>query len=62
MINQMYQLKKLPSSGYQEQAFAQIKAKNYQQKYLNDGKPIYLIGIDFDAGQKAVARFEWEVA
>ena len=41
-------------------ALEQIKAKNYQEKYLNAGKTIYLIGIDFDSKERNVAGFEWE--
>ncbi|MEA3465082.1 MAG: ATP-binding protein [Thermodesulfobacteriota bacterium] len=42
-------------------ALQQIKDKNYQEKYLADGRSIYLIGIDFDAKKRAVANFDWEV-
>ncbi|MEA3464476.1 MAG: PD-(D/E)XK nuclease domain-containing protein [Thermodesulfobacteriota bacterium] len=41
-------------------ALEQIKTKNYQEKYMNAGKTIYLIGIDFDSAEKNVAGFEWE--
>ena len=41
-------------------ALAQIKAKNYQQKYLSEGKNIYLIGINFCKDEKNISRFEWE--
>ncbi|MCD6533480.1 MAG: PD-(D/E)XK nuclease domain-containing protein [Deltaproteobacteria bacterium] len=36
-------------------ALAQIKARNYQEKYLNQGKSIYLVGIDFDSEEKSVS-------
>ncbi|MEA3465084.1 MAG: PD-(D/E)XK nuclease domain-containing protein [Thermodesulfobacteriota bacterium] len=42
-------------------ALQQIKDKNYQEKYLSDGRTIYLIGIDFDAKERAVANFDWEL-
>ncbi len=41
-------------------ALQQIKDKNYQQKYLDRGKNIYLIGIDFDSKVKNIAKFAWE--
>jgi len=41
-------------------ALEQIKEKNYQQKYLNTGKTIYLIGIDFSSEEKNVSKLEWE--
>ncbi len=33
--------------GTKEEAIAQIKSKKYYEKYLNLGKPIYLIGAEF---------------
>jgi hypothetical protein len=41
-------------------ALAQIKQKQYHLKYTDQGKDIYLIGIDFDSGERNVAGFEWE--
>ncbi len=41
-------------------ALQQIKEKNYQQKYLIEGKNIYLIGIDFSSEKKNISAFEWE--
>jgi hypothetical protein len=43
-----------------EDALIQIKQKNYHQKYLNDGKEIYLIGINFDKEKRNIDKFEWE--
>lgn len=43
-----------------EKALEQIKQKNYQQKYLNKGKAIFLIGIDFNSEEKNISGFEWE--
>ncbi len=40
-------------------ALQQIQAKNYQQKYQNSTKTIYLIGIDFDSEAKNLVGFEW---
>ena len=48
--------------GVKEKALAQIKSRNYAQKYLNENKPIYLVGINFDESEKNIALFEWEGA
>jgi len=42
-------------------ALAQIKEKNYQQKYLHKGKEIILLGINFDKEIKNISKFEWEI-
>jgi len=44
------------------QALSQIKARNYHAKYVNHGKTIYLLGIDFDSQSRNVSEFAWEVA
>ncbi len=41
-------------------ALTQIKEKNYHQKYLNENKEIYLVGIEFDREAKNISSFEWE--
>ncbi|MBN2824291.1 MAG: PD-(D/E)XK nuclease domain-containing protein [Campylobacterales bacterium] len=41
-------------------ALAQIKAKNYHQKYLSDNLPIFLVGIEFDKGERNISKMEWE--
>ncbi|MBZ4644245.1 MAG: hypothetical protein JG767_1854, partial [Deferribacteraceae bacterium] len=46
--------------GQQGEALRQIKERNYAEKYLNEGKQIYLIGIEFSSEQKNVVNFEWE--
>ncbi|WP_282755761.1 ATP-binding protein [Desulfuromonas thiophila] len=43
-------------------ALAQIKERNYQQKYLAEGKKIFLIGIDFDSSARNLSAFAWEGA
>jgi len=43
-----------------ENALAQIKAKNYAQKYMYDNKEIYLVGINFDEDKRNLSGFEWE--
>jgi hypothetical protein len=41
-------------------ALLQIKNKNYHQKYLNENKNIYLVGINFDENSKNIGNFEAE--
>ena len=43
-----------------ENALQQIKEKKYYEKYLNEGKEIYLVGIVFDEDDKNISKFEWE--
>ncbi|MDQ7046608.1 MAG: AAA family ATPase [Sulfurovum sp.] len=43
-----------------ENALAQIKEKNYAQKYLHKGKEIILVGINFDEEVRNISGFEWE--
>lgn len=44
----------------EEEALKQIKTKNYHEKYMNEGKVIYLVGIDFSSQEKNVTGFAWE--
>jgi hypothetical protein len=44
----------------QGNALAQLKAKNYAAKYLAEGRPIYLIGVEFSKEARNIAGFEVE--
>jgi|JI10StandDraft_1071094.scaffolds.fasta_scaffold91817_2 hypothetical protein len=47
-------------SGTKEEALAQIKTKKYYEKYLNKGKDIYLVGVEFkdrNIGEYIVEKF-----
>jgi Holliday junction resolvase-like predicted endonuclease len=44
----------------QEDALAQIKEKNYHQKYINQNKEIYLVGINFDEESRNISDFGYE--
>ena len=44
----------------EKDALKQIKEKNYTQKYLNEDKNIYLLGIEFSKEDKNISKFEWE--
>lgn len=39
---------------------AQLKAKNYAEKYKSRGEPIHLIGIEFSKETRSVVGFEVE--
>ena len=41
-------------------ALEQILAKGYHEKYLNKEKEMYLVGINFDSGEKNISDFAWE--
>jgi Holliday junction resolvase-like predicted endonuclease len=41
-------------------ALKQIKEKKYHEKYLNENKDIYLVGINFSKKEKNISKFEWE--
>ena len=42
-------------------ALKQLKEKNYAQKYINQNREIYLIGISFDSKERNIKEFEWEI-
>jgi len=54
------EFKALDKNAKQGTALAQIKAKNYQQKYINRAKPVYLIGMEFDKQQRNLSFFAVE--
>ena len=43
-----------------ETALEQIKQKKYYEKYLNENKEIFIIGICFDSKEKNITQFEWD--
>ncbi|MCK9475338.1 MAG: ATP-binding protein [Candidatus Muirbacterium halophilum] len=43
-------------------ALKQIKEKKYHQKYVDSGKQIMLIGIEFDKNEKNISKIEYETA
>jgi len=42
----------------QGRAIEQVRQKNYHQKYMGEGKNIYLIGIDFSSAEKNISSFD----
>ena len=43
-----------------EPAIKQIKEKKYYEKYINEGKTIYIIGINFDSKEKNISSYAFE--
>ena len=43
-----------------EAAIEQIKTKKYCEKYANDGRDIYMIGMSFDSEQRNIIEFDWQ--
>lgn len=43
-----------------ESAIHQIKERGYAEKYVSDGKKIFLIGINFSSELKNISDFQWE--
>ncbi len=41
-------------------ALKQIKDKNYADKYKNENKEIWLVGVEFDSRSRGVSLVEWE--
>jgi len=41
-------------------SLAQIKSKNYHQRYLADFDEIYIVGVEFDSQQRNLVGYEWE--
>ena len=41
-------------------ALKQIKEMNYHQRYLDDGRAVYLVGLEFDTKEKNISKLEWE--
>jgi hypothetical protein len=54
------EFKVLDETKKQGVALAQIKAKNYSQKYAGSENSVFLIGIEFDKAQRNIDYFEWE--
>ena len=42
-------------------ALKQIKEKKYYEKYMDENKDIYLVGIEFDTNERNISKIEWEM-
>ena len=54
-----FKVNELTDSG---SALAQIKEKKYAEKYQEQGKDIWLIGVEFSKVERNISRLEWEQA
>lgn len=54
------EFKVIKSERERNTALKQIKEKKYYEKYTNQQKDIYLIGIEFGEEERNVISFEWE--
>jgi hypothetical protein len=45
-----------------EEAIKQIKEKCYFEKYIEDERSVYLVGVNFDSSKKQVSELVWEKA
>ena len=43
-----------------QKALEQIEQMGYHEKYLDKDKPIYLVGIEFDAKERNLSTLEWK--
>jgi hypothetical protein len=44
-----------------EEPIKQIKERKYYEKYLNEGKKIYLVGINFDSEERNISEYKYEI-
>ena len=56
----IFEFKVIDKESEQNTALEQIKDKRYYEKYLNSGKDIYLVGIEFSKSERNIIRFDWE--
>ena len=57
----IFEFKVVEEESGQNTALEQIKNKKYYEKYLNSGKEIYLVGIEFSKVERNIVRFDWEL-
>lgn len=41
-------------------ALSQIKAKGYHEKYMSDGRAVYIVGVEFDTKDRNISKVEIE--
>jgi Holliday junction resolvase-like predicted endonuclease len=44
-----------------EEPIKQIRERKYYEKYLNENKKIYLIGINFDSSERNISEYKFEI-
>jgi len=57
----IFEFKVVEEESKQNTALEQIRNKKYYEKYLNSGKEIYLVGIEFSKAERNIVRFDWEM-
>ncbi|MFH1097306.1 MAG: ATP-binding protein [Candidatus Desantisbacteria bacterium] len=57
----IFEFKVVEGESQQNTALEQIKNKKYYEKYLNSGKAIYLVGIEFSKIERNITKFDWEM-
>jgi hypothetical protein len=45
-----------------EKPMEQIEEKKYYEKYMNEWKEIYLVGMVFDEEERNIVEYEWKIA
>jgi len=45
----------------EKDALQELINNNYHENYKNDGRQIYLIGIDFDKDKKNICKFNYKI-
>ena len=55
----IFEFKIIDKESEQNTALEQIKNKKYYEKYLNSGKEICLVGIEFSKVERNIVRFDW---
>jgi hypothetical protein len=44
-----------------EEPIKQIRERKYYEKYFNENKKIYLIGINFDSEERNISEYKYEI-
>ncbi|MFH1859644.1 MAG: ATP-binding protein [bacterium] len=56
----IFEFKVVEQGSDRNTALEQIKDKRYYERYLNSGKKIYLVGIEFSKTERNIIKFDWD--
>ncbi|MGC8927125.1 MAG: PD-(D/E)XK nuclease domain-containing protein, partial [Myxococcota bacterium] len=56
----IFEFKVVDGGGEGRRAIEQIKEKRYYERYMNMGREIYIVGIEFSKEERNIVRFDWE--
>ena len=56
----LFEFKTVTGSRGSGRALRQLKAKRYADQHLGSGKPVHLVGVEFNRETRNLARVEWE--